>query len=296
MIPQTASYVPMVFDTRAHRRNRDRASANGHSARFLSDWCLDRLTERLEIVKRTFPSALQLGSFISPGNAGAFHNQAGVKACVALDVARGPLKIVSGNNIQAAPDMLPFASASFDLVYSPFFLHTVNDLPGALAQIRRVLKPDGLFVGAMAGGETLWQLRACLMDAELALKGGASPRVFPFADQPTMGALMQRTGYALPVIDSEKVTVTYENAFRLMQDIRLMGESNIVSNRDRHFSSRRVFTEAVRLYQQRHAQKDGRIEATFDIIFLLGWSPHSSQQQPLRPGQGVIRLADVLES
>ncbi len=246
------------------------------------------------MVRRRFPAALQIGALTSPAPVAAFERQAGIETVVRIDSAPLPLNGHDGLRLQADADLLPFADQSFDLVFSPFALHTVNDLPGALSQVRRVLKPDGLFVGAMAGGETLHDLRQCLMDAELAVRGGVSPRVFPFADKPQMGALLQRAGYALPVVDSECVTVTYYNAFKLMRDLRLMGEGNAISNRERTFGGKALFMEAARLYAERHAGPDGRIAAKFEIVFLLGWSPHASQQKPLRPGQATVRLADAL--
>jgi SAM-dependent methyltransferase len=291
-----ATSVPIVFDDRAVRRNRDRAAAGDLSNRFLADWCVRALRDRLDVVKRRFPLALQIGALTSPEGPDALEKQAGVETVVRVDTAFAPLDGQSGLRAQADPDLLPFAPASFDLVFSPFALHTVNDLPGALLQIRRVLKPDGLFVAAMAGGETLHDFRQCLMEAELNIRNGVSPRVFPFAGKPEVGALLQRAGYALPVVDSEYVTVTYDNAFRLMQDLRRMGEGNAIAGRERRHPGKALFMETARLYAERHAGPDGRIEAKFEIVFLLGWSPHASQQQPLRPGQATIRLADALGS
>jgi SAM-dependent methyltransferase len=288
--------VPVVFDDQAVRRNRDRAATGDHSNRFLADWCVRALQDRLDVVKRKFPAALQIGALTSPAALTALKKQAGIETLVQIDTASAPLAGQPGQCVQADADLLPFADSSFDLAFSPFALHTVNDLPGALLQIRRVLKPDGLFVAAMAGGETLHDLRQCLMDAELAVRGGVSPRVFPFAGKPEMGALLQRAGYALPVVDSDFVTVTYDSAFKLMRDLRLMGEGNAIANRERGFARRALFMEAARLYAERHAGADGRIEARFEIVFLLGWSPHASQQKPLRPGQATIRLADALGS
>lgn len=281
-----------VFDRSRVRNNRDRAAKGDPGHRFLADWAFTQLAERLDVVRRTFPKTLQIGCLtgIQPLD----QARLGIEMLVRADLAAGPLYDTEGSRVQAAEDMLPFADASFDMVISPLCLHNVNDLPGALLQIRRVLKPDGLFIGALAGGETLHQLRHCLMDAEMRIRGGASPRVAPFADKPQMGALLQRAGFALPVVDSELVTVSYEHAFRLMQDLRMMGESNSVANRDKRFAGRALFMETARLYADTYAEPDGRIPATFEIIFLLGWAPHESQQKPLRPGSARTSLAEVL--
>jgi SAM-dependent methyltransferase len=197
-------------------------------------------------------------------------------------------------DIYADEEFLPFADQSFDLVLSSLSLHTVNDLPGALLQIRNALKPDGLFLGAMLGGETLYELRQVLAEAEIVVRNGAAPRVFPFADKPQAGALLQRAGFNLPVIDSEIVTVTYENIFKLMRDLRMMGEGNAILKRDKTFPGKALFMEAARLYQEKFAESDGRIRATFEIIFMIGWAPHASQQKPLPRGSAQKSLAEHL--
>lgn len=195
----------------------------------------------------------------------------------------------------ADPEALPVGAASVDLVLSVLSLHGVNDLPGTLVQIRRALRPDGLLLAAFFGGDTLNELRSCLEQAEIEVRGGVSPRVAPFADLRDIGGLLQRAGFALPVTDQDRVTVTYESAFALMRDLRAMGETNALAARERRFTPRSVFLRAAELYQQRHAV-DGRIPATFDINYLTGWAPHDSQQQPLRPGTAQTRLAEALGS
>ena len=191
---------------------------------------------------------------------------------------------------------LPFAPASFDAVVSALSLHWVNDLPGALVQARQCLKPDGLFLGAMLGGETLHELRAVLTEAESDVLGGAGPRVSPFAELQDAAGLMQRAGFALPVVDSDLLTVTYENAFLLMRELRGMGEGNAVAARRKSATPKSVFLRAAEIYQQRHSTPDGRIAASFQILYLTGWAPHASQQKPLRPGSAAHRLADALEA
>jgi SAM-dependent methyltransferase len=196
--------------------------------------------------------------------------------------------------IAADEEALPFAPASLDLVTSSLALHWVNDLPGTMMQIRRALKPDGLFLAALLGGETLYELRQVLTEAELAISGGAAPRVSPMADLRDAAGLLQRAGFALPVADRDVLTVSYGDALALMRDLSLMGETNAVRMRSAHPLSRAVLAEAVRLYQKRHAYGEGRVRASFEVIYLSGWSPAATQQQPLRPGQARLRLAEAL--
>ncbi|MGZ8363197.1 MAG: methyltransferase domain-containing protein, partial [Caulobacteraceae bacterium] len=193
----------------------------------------------------------------------------------------------------ADPERLPLARESVNLVVSVLDLHTTNDLPGALIQIRRALKPDGLFLGTIIGGASLAELRACLMEAEAEVRGGAGARVAPFADVRDAGALLQRAGFALPVADTDKVTVAYSHPLKLMHDLRAMGESSILTERAGPLS-RPVLARACELYAERHARADGKVTATFDLISLTGWAPHESQQQPLKPGSAKMRLADAL--
>lgn len=191
---------------------------------------------------------------------------------------------------------MPFAENSFDLIASTLSLHWVNDLPGALVQIRRALKPDGLFLAAMLGGDTLIELRRAFLDAEAETTGGTSPRTSPVADVADAGSLLQRAGFALPVVDTDTLTVTYEDMFALMRDLRGMGEANAVAARSRTFLRRDTLFAAAARYHELYADEDGRIPATFQIIWMTGWAPHETQQQPLRPGSGAARLADALET
>ena len=196
----------------------------------------------------------------------------------------------------ASMNELPFDSNTFDLVYSNLDLHWVNDLPGALLQIRRALRPDGLFLAAMLGGATLNELRAVLTEAEDEIAGGAGPRVSPFAELRDAGGLLQRAGFALPVADADEITVTYDNLFRLMADLRGMAETNAVRQRRKAPDPRALFLRAAELYAERHAGPDGRIPATFEVIYLHGWAPHESQPRALRPGAATARLADALDA
>ena len=204
-----------------------------------------------------------------------------------LDKAQGP-------RVLADEEILPFKPRSLDLVVSGLSLQHVNDLPGTLVQIERTLKPDGLFMAAMLGGETLKELRQSFVLAETEILGGASPRVAPFADVRDLGSLLQRAGFSLPVTDSDLVETGYANALELMRDLRAMGASNVVLERSRTPLSRRVLVRAAEIYAEQFSRPDGRIKATFEILTMTGWSPHASQQKPLRPGSAKARLADAL--
>jgi SAM-dependent methyltransferase len=189
---------------------------------------------------------------------------------------------------------LALAPDSIDLAVSSLALQFVNDLPGVLAQIRRALKPDGLFLAAMIGGETLTELRQSFAAAEAEVEGGVSPRVAPFADLRDLGALLQRAGFALPVTDVDRIVVRYDNAFALMQDLRRMGATNILTERRRNPSRRATFVRMAQIYAERFSDPDGRIRATFDVVWLSGWAPHESQQKPLKPGSAKMSLADAV--
>jgi SAM-dependent methyltransferase len=192
-------------------------------------------------------------------------------------------------------EKLPFAPESLDLVVSALALQFVNDLPGVLAQIRHALRPDGLLLAAMIGGDSLTELRQAFAAAEAECEGGVSPRVAPFADLRDVGALLQRAGFALPVTDVDRVVVRYGNAFALMQEIRRMGAANVLIERRRMPSRRSTLLRMAEIYAERFADADGRIRATFDIIWLSGWAPHASQQQPLKPGSAKASLAEAVK-
>jgi SAM-dependent methyltransferase len=199
-----------------------------------------------------------------------------------------------GLRIVADEEALPFAAGSLDLVVSGLALQAVNDLPGVLVQIRRALRPDGLFLAALLGGDTLGELRQSFAVAESELEGGASPRVAPFADLRDMGALLQRAGFALPVTDTDRVTVRYATPIALMLDLRRMAATNPLVERRRVPLRRATLMRAIEIYAARFADGDGRVRASFDIVWLSGWVPHENQQQPLRPGSAKMRLADAL--
>lgn len=287
--PKTEADNIALFDRKAVSRARLRSQPHLDNHGFLIDWAGDQLLDRLNDIKREFPKALQIGLRNNEAFKQALQNRNGTQSLFQMDIA--PL---SHDQIIAEEDMLPFAPASLDMIISTFALHSVNDLPGALLQMRRALKPDGLFIGAMLGGETLFELRHCLMEAELALTDGISPRVAPMADKQDMGALMQRAGFALPVIDSDILTVTYDHVFTLMDDLRRMGENNAITKRLKKIPPRQLFAEAGRIYADKFSEDDGKIRASFEIIFVIGWAPHESQQQPLKPGSAEHSLADAL--
>jgi SAM-dependent methyltransferase len=199
-------------------------------------------------------------------------------------------------SIVADEEALPFASGSFELIVSALSLQWANDLPGVLVQIRRALAPDGLFLAALIGGQTLIELRTAFTAAEAELTGGASPRVAPFADVRDLGGLLQRAGFALPVTDVEPILVRYASMFALLRDLRAMGATNALTERSRVPLRRAVFTRAAEIYADRFSDSDGRVRATFEIVWLSGWAPHESQQKPLAPGSARMRLADALNA
>lgn len=268
-----------IFNRSQVLQRRLRSASVFRDFRFLHDWCERDILDRLSIIKREFPVA----AILNDRSSDDFRQQ--------LKIAKGITTLLS---LCDDNEVLPQAPASLDLLVSIFDLHTINDLPGILAQIRYALKPDGLFIACLPGGETLYELRAALMEAELHVSGGASPRVFPFADKQQMGSLLQRAQFSLPVVDSDILRVSYRNLFHLMDDLRGMGESNSIAARRKTFSPRGFFSEAERIYAEKFREPDGKITASFEVISLIGWAPHASQQQPLKPGSATARLAAVL--
>lgn len=251
------------------------------------------MLDRLSVVTRRFPVAVDLLSplpVFSLGDA----LPAGIERVVRLD----RLAFAGGARATAIADgeAIPLRDGSVDLVVSVLGLQTVNDLPGALAQIRRALKPDGLFLAVLLGGDSLGELRAALAAAEAEERSGASPRVAPFGGVRELGALLQRAQFGLPVADADRVTVRYADALALMRDLRAMGATNVLVERDRRPLTRTIFARAAAIYAERFADPDGRIRATFDLVSLSGWAPHQSQQKPLRPGSAQARLADALNA
>ena len=286
-----AADTPRLFDRALVRRRLARAAAQGPEP-FLLDRVADDLADRLGAVNRAFGTAVDLGT---PTDA-AERALAGHPAVGRLWRA-GPLvgPLSAGRPaLVADEEALPFAPESLDLVVSLLALQWANDLPGALAQIRRALRPDGLFLAALPGGRSLSELRQAFAEAESETVGGISPRVVPFADVRDLGALLQRAGFALPVTDVDKIVVRYGSMFALLQDLRRMGATNPLTERRRVPLRRETLLKAAEIYQARFADPDGRVRATFEIVWLSGWAPHESQQKPLKPGSAQMRLADAL--
>jgi len=282
--------APRVFDRVLLRQRRRRARALG-PATFLIDRVADDLADRLAAVLRRFSLAADLGSASSAvRRALAAH----AETVFAVDAIAEALDGHAGPKVVADEEALPFADGVLDLVVSAIALQSVNDLPGTLVQIRRALRPDGLFLAALVGGESLGELRASFAAAEAEVEGGASPRVAPFLDMREAGALLQRAGFALPVADIDRITVRYASPFDLMADLRRMGASNALVERRRAPLRRATLRRAVEIYADRFADADGRMRASFDIVWLSGWAPHASQPQPLKPGSAKTRLADAL--
>ena len=276
------SSSPAIFNRQLLRRQLARAQTLG-PATFLIDRVAQELGERLSVVLRQFERAVDLGA---PTDA----------VPQALAASGKVATVISAHSVAIEEEALPFADASLDLVTSALSLQFVNDLPGTLIQIRRALKPDGLFLAALIGGDSLNELREAFAQAESEVEGGASPRVAPFADLRELGALLQRAGFALPVVDSDKLTVRYQSAFALMHDLRRMGATNILNERRRTPLKRKTLARMAEIYAQNFADADRRLRATFEIVWLSGWAPHESQQKPLKPGSATQRLADALGS
>ena len=280
---------PNIFDRALLDQRRRRALARPvPGADFLLRLVADDLAERLMAVNRDFALAADIAS-PSPLLAERLIGTGRIGRIVRLDRIGETAPDILGD-----PEALPFGPETLDLAVSALMLQWWDDLPGVLAQVRRALRPDGLFLAAFAGGETLTELRQSLAAAEAEMTGGASPRVAPFAEVRTVGALMQRAGFALPVVDVDRHTVRYGDAIVLMRDLRAMGATGVLRERSRKPLPRRVLMRAGEIYGERFADADGRIRATFDIIAVSGWAPHESQQKPLRPGSAKTRLADVL--
>jgi SAM-dependent methyltransferase len=276
---QTSNTAPILFDRALLRARQTRALRLG-AENFLLDRVVADMDERLQAVLRQFDNAADVAT---PGN----RLRDGVAGRV------GHLTHADVPDVES--DGLTLAPASLDLVISALGLHFVNDLPGVMAQIRRALKPDGLLLAAMLGGDTLTELRQSFAAAEAEREGGISPRVAPMADLRDVGALLQRAGFALPVTDVDRVVVRYDSAFGLMQDLRRMGATNVLVERRRAPLRRATLLRMAQIYSERFSDPDGRIRATFDIIWLSGWAPHESQQKPLKPGSAKASLADAVK-
>ncbi len=291
--------APEIFDRRAVRQHRNRAAGTISGHDFLFREVAARLADRLADINRVFPLAVDLGGHggILRWTLGDDPVHAGrIGTLIETDLSPEFAVRSGGPSLAADEEALPFGKAKLDLVVSNLSLHWVNDLPGALIQIRSALKPDGLFLAAMLGGDTLAELRQALMEAEIEESGGVSPRVSPFPELADAAGLLQRAGFALPVADTDTITVTYPDAFALMRELRRMGENGAVRERPRSMARRGLFLAAAERYAELFSDSDGRIPATFQILYLTGWAPAAAQQQPLRPGSAETRLADALDA
>lgn len=286
-----------VFDRDILKLRRDRAAAKAQDYNFLFAETAERLADRLDDTTRTFPLAVDLGCH--SGELGQIiGNRGGIETFYQSDISARYARNAQSNNgkatLVADEEFLPFAEGSLDLILSNLSLHWVNDLPGMLLQARRALKPDGLLLACMLGGDTLRDLREALMTAEAEEEGGVSPRVSPFVDVKDAGALLQRSGFALPVVDADDITIDYPDALKLMRDLSGMGESNLIAKRSKKFTKRSTLARAAAIYHERHAREDGRIHAKFQVIYLTAWAPDESQPKPLRRGSGQVSLIDFL--
>lgn len=280
-----------IFD-KALQRARLRRALSRAPAVFLLERAVEDLVDRLSAVRRDFRNILDLGSphpMAARALAARFPEADIVQAPPTLEARAEGLRAVVADE-----ERLPFAAQSFDLVVSLGALQWTNDLPGALLQIRRLLRPDGLFLACFFGGRTLHELRRALAIAEDEARGGASPRVSPFVDLRDLGALLQRAGFALPVTDVDPAMVRYRDLFALARDLRAMGAANALCERSRRPLTREIWARAAARYGDLFGDLDGRVRATFELVWLSGWAPHESQGKPLAPGSARMRLADAL--
>ncbi|MTI18263.1 methyltransferase domain-containing protein [Rhodobacteraceae bacterium RKSG542] len=282
-----------IFDRALLKKRREKALQNkAEGIDFLLRVAAEEVADRLSLVTRQFDTGVDLG-----GHSGLVTEVLQASGKVTNTIRAD---VLAADNASGTPDLvcddgaLPFADQSIDLLVSTLQLHLLDDLPGSLVQIRRALKPDGLFLAGLFGSGTLKELRDSLLAAEMKLSGGVSPRVAPFADLRDMGALLQRAGFALPVVDSETITVRYDTLFDLMRDLQAMGAANPLSDRKKTLTSKTMLLEAAKHYAENFSDDDGRIRATFSFIWLSGWAPHESQQKPLRPGSAKTSLAEAL--
>ena len=282
--------TPQIFDLTALRHHMIRAQKQGY-ATFLLERVTEDLIDRMSPILRSFTHAIDIGTPTSlPLNSLIQSNfiQKGIRL---TPVSKDETDFLACEESPFAPP-----SSSYDFAFSLLALQAVNDLPGALVQIRRLLKPDGLFIGCLLGGETLSELRQSFLQAEMEIEGGASPRVIPFGEIRNLGDLMHRAGFALPVIDSERLTIRYPNAFTLMADLRAMGMTNPLLNRKKTLIKKSTLVRMAEIYQTQFSDPDNKVRATFDLIWLLGWAPDDSQPKPLRPGQFTIPLKEAIKN
>jgi SAM-dependent methyltransferase len=272
----------LLFD-RKLLESRARRARNAGAERFLLERAGEEMSGRLAAVTRRFEAVMDVGT----------PDHAALRASL---TGGGQIGRIDQATVDPETEIVNAPSGNYDLAVSALAMQWFNDLPGALVQIKRLLKPDGLLLAAMIGGDTLIELRQSLAAAEEEIEGGVSPRVSPFVEVRTLGSLLQRAGFALPVTDTDRVTARYANALELMRDLRRMGAANALFERSRKPLRRATLFRAAEIYAERFADADGRVRATFEILWMSGWVPHQSQQQPLKPGSAKARLADALRA
>jgi SAM-dependent methyltransferase len=283
----------LLFDRKVLRDRRARFAHEIEAREFLLAHVAREIAERVELMLRPFPLALDLGAH--RGLLGRKVAQLpSVGEMIYAESAFAFAALCPRPSLVCDEDLLPFKELSLNLIVSGLALHRVNDLPGALIQIRRALVPDGLFIAALLGAGALVELRQALIEAEAETQGGASPRVAPFGDVREYGALLQRAGFALPVADAETLTVVYADPRDLMREVRALGGGNVLLARSKRPLSRRTLERAEGIYRERHSTPEGKVTATFEFVFMSGWAPDASQQKPLKPGSAARRLADAL--
>ena len=287
---------PLIFDRKTHTGRLRRAARGFNAADFLKARAAEDQVARLEIINRRFPIAVDLGARTGTFARALAASDATRKIdyLIETDLAEAMLRRASAVRLVVDEERLPFAEAAVDLVVSSLALHWVNDLVGVLIQIRRALKPDGLMIASVLGGASLTELRQSLLTAEAEIRGGAGPRVSPFVDTADGADLLRRAGFALPVVDTDAVTVRYDHPLKLMADLRAMGETGALIDRPSLPLTKGLLARTCEIYAETFAGPDGRIPAMFEIITLTGWAPHPDQQKPLRPGSAKARLADAL--
>lgn len=283
-----------IFDGNISLRHKLRAlRQHGTDAGFLMTQMAAELQDRLDVVDKRFDRAAALHC-LTDAAAAVIRNHR--RSGDVIRIEQHQMLLGDGKGIVSELEQVPLATESVDLIVSLLTLHEANDTPGLLTQIRRSLKPDGLFLGAMIGGNSLFELRESLLAAEAELVGGAHPRIIPFADVRDIGGLLQRAGFALPVTDCDKFTIRYGSMFDLMHDLRAMGAGNFLQKRSRRTERRELFLRAAQIYAERYGDPDGRIRATIAIVWMSGWAPHHSQPQPLKPGSADVSLTEVLSN
>ncbi len=287
--------VPEIFDQQLLRHRLRRAATGDIANDFLRQRIAEDIASRISLIKREFELCAVFGDKFAQ-LAEAVESLPNLDTLVSINSIAGNKTVSAHHMLVGGEERLPLANESINLAISPLTLQFANDLPGALIQLQRCLKPDGLFIGAFLGGDTLVELRDALLSAEVDIRGGATPRIHSRVDIRDLGTLLQRAGFALPVVDSDRMTVTYRSTLHLMHDLRALGLTNILAQGANSSLNRRILGRLEEIYHDRYPAADSRIRATFEIIYLTGWAPHESQQKPLKPGSAKTRMADVFKT